>query len=91
MNKELSPALKQLGQAIAKHPNPVRVAFCGFDLWLDVLGSGRIGSRGFKRGGELATGDEEKDTLVVPVMVVGDSIVVNFDPTLPPNAFRLAP
>ena len=91
MAKELSPALKQLGQAIAKHPNPVLVAFLGFDLWLDVIGSGRVGSHGFTRGGKLATGDEDKETLVVPVAVIGKSIVINFDPTLPPDAFRLAP
>lgn len=91
MNTELPPGLRQLGQAIARHPNPVQVAFCGFDLWLDVLGSGRTGSHGFTRGGKLATGGEDKDTLVVPVMVIGKSIVVSFDPTLPPDAFRLAP
>ena len=88
---EIPPSLKKLGRAIAEHPNPVQVVFCGFDLWLEVLGSGRTSTRGFKRGGELATGDEDKETLVVPVLVIGDSIVVNFDPTLPPDGFRLAP
>lgn len=88
---EVSPALKKLGKAIASHPNPVQVMYCGFDLWIEVMGSGRTKPRVFKAGGKLATGDEDKTTLTVPIMVVGDSIVINFDPTLPPDEFRLGP
>lgn len=91
MTTEVSPELRQLGQAIAKHPNPVQVAFCGFDLWVKVLTSGRTKTCNFKTGGEIASENEEETTLVIPITVIGESIVVNFDPTLPPDGFRLAP
>lgn len=89
--KEVSAILKKLGQAIAKHPNPVQVAFCGFDLWLEVMSSGHTKTCDFKAGGTLATGDEDEKTLVVPIMAIGNAIVINFDPTLPPDQFRLGP
>ena len=88
---EVSATLRQLGQAIARHPNPVQVAYCGFDLWVEVMSSGRTRLCNFKKGGKIATGDEDGATLVIPIMVVGDAIVINFDPTLPPDGFRLAP
>jgi hypothetical protein len=91
MATEVPAALRQLGQAIASHPNPVQVAFCGFDLWVQVLTSGRTKLCNFKTGGKLASENEDETTLVIPITVVGESIVVNFDPTLPPDAFRLAP
>lgn len=89
--KEVSPGLRKLGQAIASHPNPVQVVFCGFDLWVEVMTSGRVKTRDFRTGGAFATGDESPTTLVIPIMVVGDGMVINFDPTLPPDAFRLGP
>jgi hypothetical protein len=88
---EVSPSLRKLGKAIANHPNPVKVMYCGFDLWIEVMSSDRTKPRNFTTGGKLATGDEDKTTLTVPIMVVGDAIVINFDPTLPPDGFRLGP
>lgn len=89
--KEVPPSLRKLGQAIAKHPNPVQVAFCGFDLWVEVMTSGRTKLCNFKTGGKIASEKEDETTLVIPMTVVGESIVVSFDPTLPPDGFRLAP
>lgn len=81
--------LKALGQAIASHQGKVRVAFCGFDLWVEVMSSGRVKTRNFKAGGLLAEETEPETTIVIPMMVVGDAIVISFDPTLPPDGFRL--
>ena len=87
---EVPPPLQKLGKAIASHPTPVRAVFCGFDLWLQVVQSGKIKMQGFKQGGELASGDEDENTIVVQFMVVGNGIVIGFDPSLPPDDFRLA-
>ena len=35
--------LKDLGAAIARHPGPVEAAFCGFDLWTEVMTSDKVG------------------------------------------------
>ena len=34
--------LQELGAAIAQQKPPPRQVFCGFDLWLEVLGSGKL-------------------------------------------------
>ncbi len=83
--------MAELASAIRAHPNPVQVALCGFDLWLEVLGSGHAKGRDFVAGGKLATGEELPTALKVPIMVIGDRIVVSFDPTLPPDDFLLKP
>ncbi|MBX6367833.1 MAG: hypothetical protein IRZ04_07625 [Rhodospirillales bacterium] len=84
-------SLQELGQAIARHPVKVAVAFCGFDLWLAVFASGKVETRRLKKGGVPADGSEPEGTITAPVPVIGGDIVVAFDPTLPPNGFRLAP
>ncbi|MEM7188727.1 MAG: hypothetical protein AAF439_03875 [Pseudomonadota bacterium] len=87
---QLSPGMQALSAAIRSHGGP-QAAFCGFDLWLEVMGSGFTGMCNFRAGGEIADGNEEENTLIVPILVIGGRIVVNFDPTLPPDQFYLKP
>jgi hypothetical protein len=89
--KELSPRMKTLAEAIRGRPAPPQAVFCGFDMWLEVCASGHTSTCNFKAGGEIATGDEPENTLIVPVLVIGRRIVVGFDPTLPPGEFVLKP
>ena len=89
--KELSPKMHALAEAIRARPVPPQAVFCGFDLWLEVCGSGHTTTCNFKAGGEIATGDEPENTVVVPVLVIGRRIVVGFDPTLSPDEFQLKP
>ena len=84
-------SLTDLGRAIATHPVPVEIAYVGFDLYLAVFSSGKVKMVGFKAGGEMATGEERPEESVVPFPTVGRGIVVSFDPTLEPDAFRLGP
>jgi hypothetical protein len=84
-------SLQDLGRAIAQHPVKVAVAFCGFDLWLAVFASGKVAMRMLKKGGVPAAESEPEGTVAAPVPVIGGDIVVAFDPTLPPEGFRLAP
>ena len=88
---ELSPTMRALGQAIANHPNPVQAAQLGFDLWLEVLGSGHVSTCNFKAGGQILEGEPGENEIVVPVMVIGGRIVIGFDPTLPPDGYALKP
>jgi hypothetical protein len=88
-DKDLSPNLRALAEAIRKHPKPVRTALCGFDLWLEVLGSDHVKPATFLKGGVMARGDEGDVALKVPVPVLGGRIVVSFDATLPPDGFDL--
>ncbi len=83
--------MQKLADAIRAHPNKVRVALCGFDLWLEVLGSGFAKGRDFVQGGTMATGDEPEGSLKVPIMVIGSDVVVSFDPTVPTDEFELKP
>jgi hypothetical protein len=83
--------LQELGRAIAQHPVKVAVAFCGFDLWLEVFASGKVETRMLKKGGVPAAAEEPEGTITAPVPVIGAEIVLAFDPTLPPEGFRLAP
>ena len=90
--KPLSSKMQVLAEAIrARAQTPPQVVFCGFDLWLEVCGSGHTSMCSFKAGGQIADGTESERTVVVPVMVIGKRIVVGFDPTLPPGEFRLKP
>ena len=81
----------ELGAAIARHPNKVASVFLGFDLWFDVLATGKVGSKMFKRGGIPAAEDEPDSVLKIPLPVVGRDIVVCVVITLPPDGFRIAP
>lgn len=89
--KELSPRMKALAETIRNHPTPPQAVFCGFDFWLEVCASGHTSTCNFKAGGKIADGTEDEKTVVVPVLAIGKRIVVGFDPTLPPDRFRLAP
>ena len=83
--------LQDLGKAIAVHPHKVRNMFLGFDLWVEVYASGRVKASLFKAGGVPTTEEDPYKGPKVPLMVVGDNIVVSIDVTLPPDGFRLAP
>lgn len=83
--------LIEMGEAIARQPSPPRQVFCGFDLYLEVLGSGKLKMAEFLKGGVPARGDEPEGTLKVPLLVAGRSIVIGLDITLPPDGFRIAP
>jgi len=91
MAKDLSNNMQRLAEAIRTHPNPVKTALCGFDLWIEVLSSEHVGPREFLKGGGFAKGDEDEKVLKVPVMVLGRRIVVSFDASLPPEEFLLRP
>lgn len=88
---ELSPGLQALSQAIRARGTPPQAVFCGFDLWLEVLGSGHTSLRDYVAGGTPARGDEPEGVLKVPLMVLGGRIVVSLDPTLPPDTFAFKP
>jgi hypothetical protein len=83
--------VKELGAAIASHPTKVATVFLGFDLWFDVLATGKVGSKMFKKGGIPAAEDEPDSVVKIPLPVVGRDIVVCVDITLPPDGFRIAP
>lgn len=89
----LSPTMQALSEAIrSRREDPPQAVFCGFDLWLEVCGSGHTSMCTFKPGGELADGSEDPEkTVLVPVLAIGKRIVLGFDPTLPPDEFRLKP
>jgi hypothetical protein len=89
--RELPPALQALSQAIRNHGTPPQVVMCGFDLWLEIMGSGHTSMRDFLPGGIPAKGDETDGPLKVPIVVLGGRIVVSLDPTLPPDHFQLKP
>lgn len=86
-------AMKELGEAIKASQTKTEVAFCGFDLWLEIFSSGKVRQGYFKKGGVRATPEEVDDTaqFTFPMPIVGRGIVISFDPTLPPDGFRLAP
>ena len=81
----------ELGAAIARHPNKVASVFLGFDLWFDVLATGKVGSKMFKKGGIPATDADPASVVKIPLPVVGRDIVVAVDIPLPPNDFRIVP
>jgi len=84
-------AMKELGEAIKASQSPPKVAFLGFDLWLEVYSSGKVRTQSFKAGGAMATPEEAEDEKVITILipVVGRNIVISFDPTLGPDEFRL--
>lgn len=87
--RPLTPGLQRLSEAVRAHSGPVRVVFCGFDLWIEVMGSGHTSMCNFRMGGQIADGSEPENTVIVPVTVIGGRIVVSFDPTLAPDGFTL--
>lgn len=89
---ELSPNMQALSAAIRARETPPQAVFCGFDFWLEVCGSGHTSMCNFKAGGGIADGSEDPEkTVLVPVLVIGKTIVVGFDPTLPAEEFALKP
>ena len=81
----------ELGAAIARHPNKVTTVFLGFDLWFDVLATGKVGSKMFKKGGIPAAEDDPDSMVKIPLPIIGRDIVVGVDITLPPDGYRIAP
>ena len=86
--KELSKTMARLAEAIRANPK-ARCALCGFDLWLEVLGSPHVMGREMTWKGRFITPDDPPEALKVPVPVLGKRVVVSFDPTLPPTEFQL--
>ena len=90
--QKLSPKMQALAEAIRARQELPQAVFCGFDLWLEVCGSGHTSMCNFKAGGQIADGTEDPEkTVLVPVLAIGRRIVVGFDPTLPPSEFLLKP
>jgi hypothetical protein len=87
----LSPRLKELGRAIAAHPVPPEAVFVGFDLYLEVFSSGKVRMIGFVAGGRRVEPEDARPDGAVPFPAIGQGVVVCFDPTLPPDGFRVAP
>ncbi len=85
-------AMKELGEAIKSSSEAPRVAFLGFDLWLEVYSSGKVRNQAFKKGGHIASKEDTEDQNVITILmpVVGRNIVISFDPTLGPDEYRLA-
>jgi len=89
---ELSPNLRRIADGLRNHGQPPDAVFCGFDLWIEVLGSPHISLKDFLQGGVPAKGDEDKSkTLVIPIIVLGGKIIVCLDPTIPPGDFYFKP
>jgi len=88
---EFSDALKALGEAIAAHPVRPEVAFCGIRLFVDAIASGRVTHRDFALDGSTPRGAPREGEVRVPMLAIAGRIVLSFDPTLEPEAFRLAP
>lgn len=82
--------VKELGSAIASHPEKVLAVFLGFDLWLEVLQTGKVTMKNFKKGGVPAAEDEPDGVAKVPLPIIGRDIVIGVDITLPPDGFRIA-
>ena len=83
--------LRELGRAIATHPVPAEAVFVGFDLYVDVFSSGKVRMIGFGPGGERVHPEDARPPGCLPVPAIGRGVVVSFDPTLPPDGFRVAP
>jgi len=84
-------SLKDLGHAIAAHPVPAEAVFVGFDLYLDIFSSGKVQMIGFATGGTRIEPEDARPSGAVPFPAIGRGVVVCFDPTMPPDGFRVAP
>ena len=85
---KLSRNMTRLAEAIRANPK-TRCVLCGFDLWLEVLGSPHVAGRDMTWKGRFTTPEDPEQALRVPVPVLGNRVVVSFDPTLPPEDFEL--
>jgi hypothetical protein len=85
---KLSKNMARLAEAIRANPK-TRCALCGFDLWLEVLGSPHVTGRDMTWKGRFVTPEDSPEVLKLPVPVLGKRVVVSFDPTLPPDDFEL--
>jgi len=88
---ELSPNLHRLSAAIRGHGAPVQAAFCGFDLYLEVMSCDHMSMADFLTGGKIADGSEDEGVLKVPMPTLGGRIIISFDPTVAPDQFYLKP
>lgn len=89
---ELSANMRRIADGLRSHGSQPMALFCGFDLWLEVMGSGHTSMKNFVKGGKAATGQEDTaTTLVVPLTVLGGSMLVTLDPTIPPEEFYFKP
>lgn len=89
--QELSPNLQRISSAIQAHGGQVLAIFCGFDLYLEVVGSPFMSPMEFVTGGRPADGTEPEGTLKVPLQALGGRYIVSFDPTIPTDQFYLRP
>ena len=88
----LSKNLQRIADALRSQGKPADAVFCGFDLWLEVMGSPHTTAKNFVSGGKPATGEENTEkTLIVPLMVLGGRMIVTLDPTIPPDEFYFKP
>jgi len=83
--------VKELGAAIAAHPNKVRQISLGFDLWWEVMASGHVKTATFTKGGVPVDEKDPNIALKVPLAVVGKDMVVSIDVSLAPDDYRLGP
>ena len=87
--QQLSPAMQALSEAVMQRQGQVRTALCGFGLWLQVVSSPFVKMREFRADGTPTDGSDQDGPIKIPVMVIGESIVVSLDVSLPPNGFEL--
>ncbi len=88
----LSKNLQRIADGLRTHGQPPVAVFCGYDLWIEVLGSPHISLKDFAPGGKPATGEEDKEKVcIVPLIVLGGKIIVCLDPTIPPDEFYFKP
>ncbi|MEL6997853.1 MAG: hypothetical protein AAFP68_06285 [Pseudomonadota bacterium] len=88
----LSENMQRIADGLRAHGQAPVAVFCGFDLWIEVLGSQHISLKDFAPGGKPATGQEDKDRVpIVPLIVLGGQIVVCLDPTIEPGEFYFKP
>ena len=89
---ELSENMRRIADGLRQHGSQPDILFCGFDLWLEVMGSSHTSMKNFLMGGKRALGDEDPSTtLLVPLTVLGGKMVISLDTTIPPDQFYFKP
>ena len=89
---ELSENMRRIADGLREHGSQPDILFCGFDLWLEVMGSSHTSMKNFLMGGKPALGDEDPSTtLLVPLTVLGGKMVISLDTTIPPDQFYFKP
>ena len=84
--------MRRIADGLRSHGSQPQAVFCGFDLWIEVMGSGHTSMKNFISGGKPASGEEDTGkVLVVPLTVLGGRMVVTLDPTIPPQEFYFKP